>query len=273
MIDPFQQLSDADLGTLATALKVGRLIPPYTEVGVRRIVSADMATSVASRLSELGQQGMRPEHAALVLETIAATRATRPIPEDLVELVWTGPIVAGIESRDTAVVVRELFAQAAQEIIVVGYAVFQGRDVFRGLAERMVPSTGLDVRLFLDIHRTYQDTSSEAQIVQQFVRKFVEQDWPDGFPLPRIYYDPRSLSIDSTKRASLHAKCVIVDRRVAFVSSANFTEAAQERNIEAGVVVRATRFAAQLADHFGALADSGRLVRLKLPAISTRSGD
>jgi hypothetical protein len=55
-----------------------------------------------------------------------------------------------------------------------------------------------------------------------------------------------------------------VDRRVAFVTSANVTEAAQERNIEAGVVVHSPRFAARLADHFDALAEAGLLRRLTL---------
>ena len=49
------------------------------------------------------------------------------------------------------------------------------------------------------------------------------------------------------------------------MTSANFTEAAQERNIEAGVVVRSPRFAARLADHFDALADAGLLKRLDVP--------
>lgn len=100
----------------------------------------------------------------------------------------------------------------------------------------------------------------------------VDWDRPPGFPLPEVYHDPRSLATEATKRSSLHAKCVIVDRRVAFVTSANFTEAAQERNIEAGVVVRSPRFAARLADHFGALADAGLLKRLSLPAVPTEAG-
>jgi len=63
---------------------------------------------------------------------------------------------------------------------------------------------------------------------------------------PEIYFDPRSLHRpavsnlggDTKQRAVLHAKCVVIDGRTAFVSSANFTEAAQERTIEVGVLVR-----------------------------------
>jgi phosphatidylserine/phosphatidylglycerophosphate/cardiolipin synthase-like enzyme len=81
-------------------------------------------------------------------------------------------------------------------------------------------------------------------------------------PLPEVYYDPRSLDREITAQSRLHAKCVVVDRRVAFVTSANFTEAAHERNIEAGVLIQSPRFASRLADHFDALAHAGKLLPL-----------
>jgi hypothetical protein len=41
--------------------------------------------------------------------------------------------------------------------------------------------------------------------------------------MPEVYFDPRSLETDLDRRASLRAKCVVVDKEVAFVSSAKFT--------------------------------------------------
>ena len=266
MGDPFQRLTDSDLRSLAAALRAGRLAPPFAAVGVGRVVAGPLAGELADRMQALADAGMRPDHLAVVAEAVLAARATRPVADDAVDLVWTGPEAAGIANRDTAVVVRELFAQATQSVVVAGFAVYQGRDVFRGLAERLVSCAGLHARLYLDVHRGHQDTSLESEVVRRFARRFVDQDWPAGFPLPEVYFDPRSLAADAVKRSSLHAKCVVVDRRVAFVTSANFTEAAQERNIEAGVVVRSPRFAARLADHFGALADAGLLRRLDFPS-------
>jgi phosphatidylserine/phosphatidylglycerophosphate/cardiolipin synthase-like enzyme len=78
--------------------------------------------------------------------------------------------------------------------------------------------------------------------------------------LPAIYYDPEGRKLGS-KRTKLHAKCVVVDRRWAFVTSANFTEAAQERNIEAGVLLDQPRLAASLVERFAALRDAGVLRR------------
>jgi phosphatidylserine/phosphatidylglycerophosphate/cardiolipin synthase-like enzyme len=57
---------------------------------------------------------------------------------------------------------------------------------------------------------------------------------------------------------------VVADRRVALVTSANFTEAAQQRNIEVGALIRAPRFAEQLAQHFESLVARGSLLLLPL---------
>jgi phosphatidylserine/phosphatidylglycerophosphate/cardiolipin synthase-like enzyme len=56
----------------------------------------------------------------------------------------------------------------------------------------------------------------------------------------------------------------VVDDRVAFVTSANLTEAAQQRNIEAGVLVEGEGFARSLRAQFDALVDAGALRRLPL---------
>ena len=49
---------------------------------------------------------------------------------------------------------------------------------------------------------------------------------------------------------------MVVDSERALVSSANFTEAAQTKNIEVGVYMRSPPFARRLAEHFEALAAS-----------------
>lgn len=69
--------------------------------------------------------------------------------------------------------------------------------------------------------------------------------------------------MDGPKRASLHAQCVVIDGRSPS-SQANFTEAAQVRNIEVGVLVRSAPFARQL-EHFATLADRDDIRRV--PAI------
>jgi phosphatidylserine/phosphatidylglycerophosphate/cardiolipin synthase-like enzyme len=259
----FQHLTSSSLRALADALRSGRLSPPYTAAALHVYCLGDDRAGIAGRMQQLDDEGFRPPHLALVLDTIVQTRE-RDAPEARsVDLVWSGPAAKGLANRDTGSVVRELFNSATEEVLLAGYAVHQGRDVFRALAERMDAQPALRVRMFLDIQRHLGDTSPSSLLLSEFAHRFRTREWPGG-RLPEVFHDPRSLALDTEKRSSLHAKCLVVDRQTAFVSSANFTEAAQERNIEVGVLIRSRTFAEQLAGHFEALAVQGALLPLPL---------
>jgi phosphatidylserine/phosphatidylglycerophosphate/cardiolipin synthase-like enzyme len=260
-MDSLDQLTDADLMALAAAIRAGRLQAPFSSVSIQRYCGLTQAATLAEQLQKYHQEGMFPRHMGLLAEAIVRARNRFPQPADIVDLVWTGPETAGVTNRDTAVVVRDLFGAAESEVLVAGFAVYQGREVFKRLAERMAERPALRVRFFLDVYRAQSDTTLAVDLLRRFAQRFQTQEWPGG-RLPELYYDPRSLDLDAVKRSSLHAKCIVVDRRIALVTSANFTEAAQTRNIEVGALVRDERFAAQLAWHFEALADARLLQRL-----------
>ncbi len=262
-MDALDLLTDADLATLASALRSGRLHAPFSTVALQRFCAAVHAEVVAARLQQLADEGMQAPHFALLAETIVRTRGKLPHQSDVVDLVWTGPEALGVANRDTGVVVRDLFGSAESEVLVAGFAVYQGKCVFKRLADRMEERPTLRVKLFLDVQRQFADTSLDAELLRRFAHRFRSQEWPGG-RLPELYYDPRSLDQETVKRSSLHAKCIVVDRRVAFVTSANFTEAAQMRNIEVGALIRCERFAGKLAGHFDSLAEAGVLCQLEL---------
>ena len=255
-------LPDHDLAALARMLIAGRLRPPFAALSLQGVVSTEHVTGISTDLQSLAGAGFAPAQIGLLIETLVADRRSRSHADDLVDLVTTGPEAPGVNNRDTAVVVRELFAHADQSVLVVGYAVYQGQQVFRALADRMVERPGLDARLFLDIKRGPGDTTAAEQLVRRFAHDFRSKMWPAERPLPAVFYDPRSLSLDRNKRTALHAKCVVVDRQVAFVSSANFTEAAQERNIEVGLLSRSSAVATRVAAHFESLVAAGALLRV-----------
>ncbi|MBK8752324.1 MAG: phospholipase [Candidatus Competibacteraceae bacterium] len=254
----WQRLTEADLRQLSGALRAGRLTPPFNAVGVRRYLATEAAAAVAAELQRQHQDGLKPDHLAGLLDALAEDRAARSLWGETLDLVTSGPEAPGVALRDTAVVVRELFSTAQHSVLAVGYAVHQGRQVFRALAERMEQRPALQVRLCLDVQRPWQDNTPAERLLQQFAERFQTREWP-GERLPTVYYDQRSLELDAAKRASLHAKCVVVDRQTAFVSSANFTEAAQVRNIEVGVLIRNPVIAESLNRHFAALIEAGVL--------------
>jgi phosphatidylserine/phosphatidylglycerophosphate/cardiolipin synthase-like enzyme len=260
MTEPLLALSDGDLRELASLLRSRRLTPPFSPLGVQRIVAGDRAEAVVGALQSFSDDGFGVEQLATILELLVKDRAGRSVTQESIELVTTGPEAPGVTNRDTSVVVRDLFAYAEHSVLLAGYAVYQGQQVFRALADRMRVRPEMQVRMFLDIGRGPGDTSISSDLVHRFAERFKARQWPTDRRLPEVFYDPRSLELTVEKRACLHAKCIVVDQRAIFVSSANFTEAAQERNVEVGLLIRSPALAQGLVRHFETLVEVKALV-------------
>jgi phosphatidylserine/phosphatidylglycerophosphate/cardiolipin synthase-like enzyme len=250
MSEQLLTLSSDDLNALAAALRCGRLTAPFTSIALSRIVPGEASAAVAAELQKWNEAGVEAAALATILELLVRDRVLRPGVDDVFDLVTTGPEAAGVTNRDTAVVVRELFANAQESVLVAGYAVYQGKRVFEALAERLAERPDLKVRMFLDIQRGPGDTTAAPELVRWFIARFRTRDWPPDRRLPELFYDPRSLDPSPDKRASLHAKTIVVDARDVFVSSANFTEAAQERNLEIGLLVHSRSLAERIIQYF-----------------------
>ena len=143
------------------------------------------------------------------------------------------------------------------------YAFFDGPRAFATLAARMDANPGLEVTLLLNIERRRGDTTAADTLVRRFADKFWGEAWPGGVR-PRVFYDPRSVAEDGPGGV-LHAKAVVADGESVFITSANLTEAAFDRNIELGLLVRDSTLAETTVIHFRTLIEKG-LLRLLPPA-------
>ena len=251
-------LSRVAMRDLAEALAAGRLKPPYSALRVAAYVPEPMADDIATDFARMSADGMLPRHVAECLEMLASEREANQQTQDRVQLVWTGPDVPGSVSRDTGVVIREMFGAARRSVLLSSFTVRRGIEVFASLAEAVEQHPTLQVRLVVNVGRDGDYSSGESAVLSQFVADFWKNQWP--WPKrPCVYYDPRALSTDSSICASMHAKCIVVDDEIAFVTSANFTEWAQERNVEAGVLIRDETFARSLRNQFDSLISARRL--------------
>ena len=68
----------------------------------------------------------------------------------------------------TQVVVQELFRNAEQSVLVVGYELYQAESVFRTLADRMAEQPITAVRMFLNIKRPCGKTSTDSRTRGRF---------------------------------------------------------------------------------------------------------
>lgn len=69
----------------------------------------------------------------------------------------TGPEAGGVANHSTGVVVADLFRSAQRSVLVASYAIYQGKKIFRSLAERMNQNFYFMVRMFLDVPRSHGD--------------------------------------------------------------------------------------------------------------------
>lgn len=250
-------LTRSELQKLAQALASGALAAPFTTTAVAKHVRNEVAESVCGALEALA--GKPPAEAmATWLELLADERRSVQMAHDEVEFIWTGPEGTGSVARDTWVAVTELFRSAEHEIVLASYALHDGREVLKELADRVRQRPQLKVRMYLHIHRDWDDvTASESELLVRFAKDFREKHWPKDVPLPSVFYDPRTVAKDPKQRASLHAKVIVVDGARVLLTSANLTEAAQRRNIEAGLLVENALLAKAVVEQFDALVARG----------------
>jgi phosphatidylserine/phosphatidylglycerophosphate/cardiolipin synthase-like enzyme len=243
---------------LSDALASGRLNPPYSAIRIAGYVPEAVADDVGADLARMNTAGMQPAHIAECLQLLATEREANQQTVDRLQLVWTGPDVPGSVSRDTGVVMKELFTSARRAVLLSSFTVRRGNEVFAPLAEAVGRNPSLDVRLAVNVGRDGDFATPQHQILTRFAEGFWQNHWP-WQKRPCVYYDPRALSTDPAICASLHAKCIVIDDEIAFVTSANFTEWAQERNLEAGVLIRDESFARSLKNQFESLIVASRL--------------
>jgi len=252
MFTPLHELTTStllDLGGLLQGLEPAAGVPHRR---LEQLLGPEAAARVAEMLARVVAGGWSLPQVGELTLSIAAARQAVGDPERLFDLVLSGPDAPGVPTRDTAAVMHTLVEGAQKEVLLVGYAVYNGKRLFRPLADRMAASPDLKVTFCLNIERRRGDTTVSEEIAARFMEDFRRRHWP-WQPLPRLFYDPRSLDPAPRVRASLHAKVLIVDRRTALVTSANFTEAAQSRNVETGVLITYPPFVTRLADYLSGL--------------------
>ena len=247
MIDALLALPAHVRSRLSLALESRLLVPPYSAIAVRSTIGADHQAGILQVLREWKRLGVSPEAGVIWLNSLARAADRAPAPD----FVWTGPEVVGLHARDTRRVYEELIGSAQHSIWVCSYAFFDGPTAFATLAARLDANPQLNVTLLLNIERRRGDKTAADTLVRRFADHFWGKAWP-GKTRPSVYYDPRSVA-DDGPGGVLHAKAVVADDEAVFITSANLTEAAFDRNIELGLLVRDRTLAATTVLHFRTL--------------------
>ena len=152
-----------------------------------------------------------------------------------IEIAWTGPAAAGPLVRSTSVIMEEMLEGVREtgEVLLVGYALtVEPGTTMERVIELLIATARRHASLSIVLHSDEDETKNLENLLKVwdvFVRKPTIYTWrpPPDHPFTK-----------------LHAKCLVVDRLDALVTSANFTFHGLESNLELGLRVRGPQAAA-----------------------------
>lgn len=159
------------------------------------------------------------------------------------ELVWTGPKTGLIPTRQTEQVMLEVIDSAQNDLFLVTYVFYKASSVVAALTSAV--ARGVAVSILLESSTEHGGTVRGDSV--KAVR--------DAVAGSSIYiWNAASRNADGDAiSAAVHAKCAVADSRLAFITSANLTTAALERNMELGMLIRGGTVPERLRQHLAAL--------------------
>ncbi len=246
---------------LAASLQGGRLSAGISQADVRSICG-DSWEGAWDELNAAHASGFSIPQLAVLVGAIYEARAYEPEADQLFELILTGPHMKGAEVTSTETMFHRMVDLAQDELIIAGYAFFNGKALFGALAAKMQANPNFKVTFCVNIERKEHDTTSDDGIIIDYIKTFKRFNWTEGVRLPEIYYFPPALKTREQGKAVLHSKCVIIDGNQALVTSANFTGNAQRTNLEAGVLVKDRLMVRRLRTYFVSAIESRLLEKV-----------
>jgi len=212
-----------------------------------QLVATPTARSLVERLFAAwrGSECTGDELAGMLVG--AAETKHRVEQEFNVELVWTGPTTRFVPTRRTDQVLLELIEGARNNLFLVSFVAYSIPSVAAAL--NSASSRGVSVRFLLEASLEQGGSLNIDPIAN--VRATV--------PEAEIFtWTRRSGPFADGK---VHAKLALSDIKSVFVTSANLTGYALERNMEAGVLISGGRVPRTLKEHLDSLIHTGVIQR------------
>ena len=209
-------------------------------------VKQSLATNIGESLIAELQGAWANEPSISASEIASALRASSRTASLIknsssTQLVWTGPETSIVPTRKTEQVMTEVIDSASEKLFVVSYVFYNAQATIDSINRSI--KRGVSVKILLESSEEHGGTLDVDGLNSMRAKV------PDA---SLLIWSPLSRSAAGVK-ASVHAKCIVADGKHAFVTSANLTSAAMERNMEVGIKLTGGLIPSQLQDHFEAL--------------------
>ena len=165
--------------------------------------------------------------------------------EETVDLIWTGPSSELVATRKTEQALLQVIQAARSKLFLTSFVAYEVASIINNLTNSM--DRGVSLSMLLE-----SDEGHGGGISFDVIGKMTKL-----LPAAKIYF--WSDKPDAFAGGKVHAKVAVADERICFISSANLTGHAMEKNIEAGVLVDGGALPAKLHRHLEALVTTKQL--------------
>ena len=223
----------------AVAARVRRTEASKAATALPSVVGTPVASTVVEQLAAAWQNTkVGSEELASML--IAASHVyAKAASEQSVELVWTGPTTPFVSARRTEQALLEVINSAERSLFIISVVAYDVSTIVKAL--NAANERGVCITMLLESSQGHGGSISIDVIGKM-----------RGLVPGAQLYAWRDKTVDFAD-GRVHAKVAVADGRICFITSANLTGYAMEKNIEAGVLISEGKVPMMLHEHLLAL--------------------
>lgn len=232
----------------AIATRIRRTDTSKAASALSGVVSTPAAAGVVGQLVDAWRTtAVSAEELASML--LAAGHVfTKTANQQSTELVWTGPTTPFVSARRTEQALLQVINAAEQTLFITSFVAYDVSTIVKAL--NAASGRGVVISMLLELSQDHGGSISFDAIGK--MRTLV--------PATRLY--AWRDKADSFNEGRVHAKVAVADGRVCFITSANLTGHAMEKNMEMGVLLDGGKVPVQVRDHLEALVTTNVVSRV-----------
>jgi len=210
------------------------------------IVGTPTAMAVLDHLLNAWREtNIRPEELASMLIT-GSYVLTKKSKIQSAELVWTGPITPFVSARRTEQALLQVINAAEQSLFITSFVAYDVSTIVKALNAAAV--RGVAISMLLELSQDHGgsisfDAIGKMSTLVSAAKLYTWRDKAEPFSDGRV-----------------HAKVAVADGKICFITSANLTGHAMEKNMEAGVILEGGDVARTLHEHLNSLVATNVIV-------------
>lgn len=163
----------------------------------------------------------------------------KTLSQQSIELVWTGPTTSFVSARRTEQALLEVINSAQRSLFITSFVAYDVSSIVSAL--NSASKRGVTISMLLELSQTHGGSITFDALGK--MRGLV--------PSADLYVWREKDS--SYADGSVHAKVAVADGEICFITSANLTGYAMEKNMEAGILLNGGQIPNQLMSHLCSL--------------------